>query len=52
MKIKEIGIAIVAPSGHTRDDQALRRGIARLDPFSTDCIVRSNSGWRRLTLIP
>lgn len=31
MKIKQTGIAIVAPSGQTRDDEALRRGIARLE---------------------
>jgi muramoyltetrapeptide carboxypeptidase len=31
VKIKKTGIAIVAPSGQTRDDEALRRGIARLE---------------------
>lgn len=31
MKIKPTGIAIVAPSGQTRDEEALARGIARLE---------------------
>jgi muramoyltetrapeptide carboxypeptidase len=31
VNIQPIGIAIVAPSGQTRDDEAFRRGIARLE---------------------